>query len=532
MNDKGHKLPELAEAKRLFLSRRYRSAETMAGEILQSQGQCHEVWFLLSQIKAGRGLPRERVKCLEKALEISPDKGEYLAFLAQAWLDLGRLEIAEKYASKALLNLGHSAQELQLLSQVFHAVGRYEKSTRALKRSIELDSGDADRYYSLGVSQALCGHITDARKSYRKAIHLDPAHVKAWPALSKISRATKEQNHVDKLAELAEKTRSPWLAINIYHGLAKELDDLGRYAEAFSALEKGKKRLLAVCPHDPFDGVRKAHELAEFYAGIDAGKTENRGYSDSAPIFVVGMPRTGTTVVERILTNHPDVTTVGERPQFGLLLKTQCKKPGSGIIDAGALKEAWPKLDFEGLGHGYEESVRCLAGNAKYFVDKLPLNIVYAGAIMTALPNAKVICLVRDACDTVVGNFRQVFEYATGMYAWTLDLKALAMFTVEFRELVKSLQRQFPSRFHVVHYEQLVSNPQKHSQAMFNICGLEWSGSFVDIHKNPLPVGTASTSQVQEPIHTRFTGRSMNYEFCLEDVKRIFSEHDVDWGKN
>lgn len=523
----------LSEAKSLFDAQDFRSAEQLVGDILKSDGGgTHEAWFLLSQINAARGLPGRQVTCLEKALAISPGNNDYLAFLAQARLSLGELDEAAELAGSALMKAGNSTETLDILGQVFHSVGQYSQSVQAFQESVDIDNNVAATHYGLGVSLALDGRISEAKRAYRCAIQLDPGHAKAWPALSKISRATKEQNHVEKLKELAVKVRNPWLAINVYHGLAKEFDDLECYTEAFSALATGKKRLVAVCPHDPFAGARKVRELSKFYADLDVERVSNSGCPDSAPIFVVGMPRTGTTVVERILTNHPDVTTIGERPQFSLLLKEKVERPGSGIVEAEALRQAWEGQDLKNLGQRYLESVAYLAGNSKHFVDKLPLNVLYAGMIMSALPEAKVVCLVRNPCDTVIGNFRQVFEYATGLYAWSLDLEALARFTVEFTLLVKTLQRKFPTRFHVVRYESLVSAPLQHSREMFGFCGLDWKDSFAEIHKNTLPVGTASTFQVQEPIHTRFTDRSKNYAFCLDGVKKIFTECGVDYEKD
>jgi tetratricopeptide (TPR) repeat protein len=523
-----HSLSEaLGHARVQFESENYRQAENTVSDVLKTWNDCSQAWFLLSLIKAARGLTGKQIECLERAIALDPENGEYLAFMAQALLDQGRLGEAGEQALAAWRKSEKHAGALRLLGGIFHSVGRYDFSVLAYQKSIERENNDAASFYGLGVSLALCGRIVEAREAYRQAIERDPGHVKAWPALSKIRQAREEDNHVGRLAELARKTRNPWLAINVYHGWAKELDDLGNYREAFAVLEEGKNRLRTLCPHDPFLGARRVTELCDFYSSLAVEPNNSGGYHDDAPIFVVGMPRTGTTVVERILTNHPDVTTIGERPQFSLLLKTLCEHSAAGIVGGEALGRAWASLELRELGERYVHSVKYLSGDAERFVDKLPLNILYAGVIMLALPNARVVCLVRDPCDTVIGNYRQVFEYATGVYAWSLDLEAAARFVVAFSKLVDVLKRQFPKRFHTVDYDSLVTAPRELAPEMFGFCGLEWSESYLSIHENPLPIGSASTSQVQEPIHERFTRRSRNYAFCLDGVKSIFDENGV-----
>jgi len=517
----------LTDARRLYDAQKYRQAERLISEVLEKEEQSDEAYFLLSQIKAGRGLLREQIECLKKAAELNPDCGEYLACIGQAYLNRADYDSAQRFASAAIQKQGNSADTYSFLGDIFHSVGQYEKSVEAIRKAIELEGGSASRYYGLGVGLTLCGRIAEAQDVYRQATTMDPHHAKALPGLSKISCATNENNNIDALRSLAEITRNPWMAINVYHGLAKELDDLGRYEEAYATLEEGKKRLRPVCPHDPFAGADRVRGLADFYAGLGGEDNDSTGHEDNAPIFVVGMPRTGTTVVERILTNHNDVTTVGERPQFGFLLKAHCGIARGGKIDANVLMESWGKIDFGSLGRQYIDSVRYLAGSSQHFVDKLPLNVLYAGAIMSALPKAKVVCLVRDALDTVIGNYRQAFEYETGTYAFSLDLDSVAMYVSEFMVLADVLQQRFPSNFYIVKYEHLVNEPHACSQAMFDFCGLEWRDSFLHIHKNPLPVGSASASQVQVPIHSQSTGRSKRYSFCLDGARSILAGNGV-----
>ena len=510
------------QAQVLFQQQKYHQAEEIVSSLINQESADVSYYYFMAQIKEMRGFHQEQINYLTQALVLEPGSSESLIKIAFAHLNLGRFEEAYRHACLTEQKDNNTAENYSLISKLYSKLGKYDKAAQVLEKAVLLNSSDAKLYYRLGGALTLCGKIKAAIDAYQESIRLEPNSALVYAALSKARKASIEDNNIEQLQSLVVKDRNPWTAINVYHGLAKELDDIAKYPEAFAVLTKGKKRLRSVCAFNPHKGAENIKGLVSLYAKNAQEITATNKGSKVAPIFVTGMPRTGTTIVERILTNHDDVITVGERFQLSALLKQQCQRAYAGLIDAQVLDELWPTIDFEKLGHDYIESVSYLSNNSQRFVDKLPLNILMAGVILRALPQARIVCLLRDPLDTIIGNYRQVFEQASGAYAHTLDLHALANFVYEFRQLVTSLQQQFPDRFIVVNYETLVAEPMIQAKRLFDFCQLTWNDSYLDIHKNKAPIGTASAAQVQEPIHQKSLGHSQHYMFCLQEIKTAF----------
>ncbi|MFT5851048.1 MAG: tetratricopeptide (TPR) repeat protein [Colwellia sp.] len=510
------------KAKTLFYLHKYKQAEELISRLIPQDANNTEYLYFMALIKESRGLYVEQINFLEKALSISPYAGKFLIKIAFIHLKLCNFNDAFQYATIIEHNKNNNLEIYTLLGNLYHELGKYTESATAYIKAIKLSSNDHQLFYKYGTALTLSGKIKESIAAYQQAIKINASYGLAYTALSKARKATINENNIDILKKLVNEDRNPWTGINLYHGLAKEFDDLGQYTDAFDALEKGKKRLRTSCPHYPMAGANNIRELAALYKKKANEVSSNCAGSTTAPIFVTGMPRTGTTIVERILTNTPKVMAIGERIQFSALLKQQCMRNYAGLADAQVLEEHWASIDFDKLGHDYIKSVQYLTNDHPRFVDKLPLNILLAGAILRALPQAKIICLMRDPLDTIIGNYRQVFEQQSGTYTQTLELNALASFVYEFRELANSLQQLFGERFMIVNYETLVDEPLVQAKKIYEFCALTWDDTFIDIHKNTATIGTASAAQVQEPIHKKSLGHSKNYLFCLEKFKVAF----------
>lgn len=512
----------LQNAKDFFHQHKYKQAEEIIASLIQQEMDSAEHFYFMALIKERRGLYGEQIKFLQKALTISPHSSEILIKLSFALFKSGHFNQASQYAHNIQENHTNTLEVCTLLGNIYHELGQYNESAKAYEKAISLSGNDPQLFYNYGTALTLSGNIPPSIKAYQQAIKLDSSYGLAYAALSKARTATINENNIETLKLLVEADRNPWTSINLYHGLAKELDDLGQYTEAFSVLERGKKRLRNSCPHSPSAGAKNINELAALYTKNASEIRSNSTGSTNAPIFVTGMPRTGTTIVERILTNSPKVMAIGERIQFSAKLKQQCMSNYAGLVEAKILDDVWPSINFDKLGHDYIESVQYLTNDQPRFVDKLPLNILLAGPILRALPQAKIICLLRDPLDTIIGNYRQVFEQKSGIYAYTLELNALANFVYEFRQLATKLQELFGERFMIVNYETLVDRPLQQAKNIYEFCELTWNDAFINIHQNTAAIGTASAAQVQQPIHKKSLGHSKNYQFCLEKFTAAF----------
>ncbi len=514
------------KAQALYQLKKYPQANEIITKLIEHSPNDAEYYYFKSEVKREQSAYPEQLKLLMKALELRPNTSEFLVKIGYCHFTLINCSEAVCYAKLAENNVNNSAELYCMIAKLYSKLGLYAESAQVLQKAALLYKDNAKIYYHLGGSLTLCGKIESAVKAFQQSILLEPNDGLTYAGFTKTRKASLENNNIESLKKQARKERNASTGINIYHGLAKELDDLGLYEEAFNALTKGKKRLKSSCAFNPNKGAENIQDLKSLYEKYAQEIQHTHQGSNAAPIFVTGMPRTGTTVVERILTNHPEVITLGERFQLSACLRKQCHEQFSGLIDAKVLNKLWSTIDFEQLGNDYVKSVDYLSNNSHRFVDKLPLNILMAGVILRALPKAKIVCLLRNPLDTIIGNYRQILEQTSGTYAYTLDLHATASFVYEFRQLVKSLQENFPERFMVVEYESLVDAPKTLAKKMFDFCQLSWDESYLDIHKNKAPIGTASAAQVQEPIHKKSLGQSHNYMFCLEEIKKAFEEKE------
>jgi hypothetical protein len=239
------------------------------------------------------------------------------------------------------------------------------------------------------------------------------------------------------------------------------------------------------------------------------------------------MPRSGTTITERILTNCEGTVSIGESLQFGALVRSHAGCNAPRLVDAQTVDRHWRGLPLEAIGKAYCAYGIAMARGAPRFVDKLPLNLLYAPLIVRALPNARILCLCRHPLDTVLGNYRQLLGTKSPTYAYGCSLTATATFVAESMKLAEKLARLHPQQFHMVGYEDLATHPAATGREIVEFCGLAWNDDVVKIENNTSAVGTASAVQVQVPIHTRYVGRWRKYKDHLGEAITVLDAYGM-----
>jgi hypothetical protein len=238
------------------------------------------------------------------------------------------------------------------------------------------------------------------------------------------------------------------------------------------------------------------------------------------------MPRTGTTLTERILTSHSCVFSAGELKNFSLSLKRASGSRSNVVLDTETLRQGM-EVDFESLGKSYLDSTRPATGHTPHFTDKLPLNFLYIGFIHLALPDAKIICLRRNPLDTCLSNFRQLFDVNFSYYNYAYDIMETGRYYVLFHRLMEHWQRVLPGKILEVHYENLVADQETESRRIVEHCGLEWEEACLAFEKNTAAVATASAVQVRERIYTTAVGRWRRYEAQLQPLRDMLESENM-----
>jgi hypothetical protein len=234
------------------------------------------------------------------------------------------------------------------------------------------------------------------------------------------------------------------------------------------------------------------------------------------------MPRTGTTLVERILSSHPNVFSAGELTNFGLVLKRATATPSNRVLDAETLG-AGAHCDFAAVGAAYVESTRPRTGHKERFIDKMPLNLFYAALIRRCLPNAKIVCLRRNPLDTCLSNYRQLFATSFSYYNYSYSLVDIGRYYAAFHALTKVWRESLTLNYLEIHYEDVVDRTEHEARRLVEFCELPWDARCLTFQDNAAPVATASSVQVRQPIYRSGLERWRHYERELTPLRELLA---------
>jgi tetratricopeptide (TPR) repeat protein len=511
-------------AEAALAEQRYEDAHGLCMEALVRDPKNATAMFLLGVIAAAHDNHRKAVNVFDRALSLDATIPRIHAHRARCLIVLNRPSAAVAAADRAEQLTPEDSLTLDTIGVVYSRTGFHERAIPLFERAAQQDPSNASYAYNLASSQQFQGDFEAAEQNYRRAIALDPDHYRAYSSMVQLYRATEHRNDLDALNAGFERLGSnPEAALNLGHALAKQYEDLGDYPTSFDWLVRAKSSRRATLRTD-IDRDRALFSAAAATAPVTARIREAGTAADNPseePIFIIGLPRTGTTLVDRILGSHPGVFSAGELPNFATLIKKAARTPSNLVLDPATLNVV-KDLDIHHLGRIYIDSTRPRTGSTPRFTDKMPLNFFYAGLIARALPNARIICLRREAMDTCLSNFRQLFATGFSYYNYAYDLEDTGRYYLLFDELVTHWREQLPpDRFTEVHYEQLVADQEAQSRRLVEFCGLDWDPACLEFHRNEAPVATASSVQVRSPIYTTSIGRWKRYGNRVDGLARI-----------
>ncbi len=513
------------EAERALNRRDYRLAHQLCLKTLAVEPQHADALFLLGMIAAEHHNYGKSLEVIDRANALATANAEYLAHRGRCLIALQRPREAFEAAVAALKLEPTDALTLDTLGVVMTRAGAHAEAIDPFRRAVARDAAEPAYRYNLGAALQFVGDLAGAEAEYRQALRLDPKHHRAWSSLAQVARAPLTPTDVARLARTLE---DPALDVDaelhLCHALAKQYEDEGRYEEAFRQLVRGKRRKAATLRYH-FAEDRALFAAAEGLPdALDAAP--GAGCQSSEPIFIVGMPRTGTTLVERILSSHPQVFSAGELTNFSLELKRATATSSNRVLDAETL-EAAACSDLAALGAAYVESTRPRTGRTPRFIDKMPLNFFYVPLIRRALPNAKIVCLRRNPLDACLSNYRQLFATTFPYYHYAYDLLDTGRSYMAFDRLIARWRATSPTHFLEVRYEDVVDRTEHEARRLLEFCELSWDPKCLAFQANTAPVATASSAQVRQPIYRSAVERWRHYERDLEPLRSLLADAGI-----
>jgi Flp pilus assembly protein TadD len=485
-----------------------------------------EAHYLLGIVSAELGKFANAAEFIEKAIALDNSRADYHAHLSRCLSLLNRDTDARTAVDRAVKLNPSDPLTLDTIGVVYSRLRDHDRAVDVFRRAVARQPMNPGFQFNLGSSLKFLGEFDEAENAYESAIAANPKLYKVHSALSHLRRQTPERNHIGRLEGLL-KTVGNDVNGELYlrHSLAKEYDDTGGYAQAFEHLCAGNRRRRKNLQYTIDDDQRLFERVTDLF---DQETIDNApgGHATGEPIFVVGMPRTGTTLTERILTSHSSVYSAGELKNFSLSLKRASGTRSNVVLDDETLRKGM-RVDFAALGKAYLDSTRPATGHTPHFTDKLPLNFLYIGFIHMALPDAKIICLRRNPLDTCLSNFRQLFDVNFSYYNYAYDIMETGRYYILFHRLMAHWQRVLPGKVLEVHYEKLVSDQECESRRILEYCGLEWEEACLAFEKNTAAVATASAVQVREPIYTTAVERWRRYEAQLQPLRDLLESEAI-----
>ncbi len=510
-------------AQRALQASRNEAARTLCQKLLAIRPTFADGYFLLSIAEVETGRINPALEAIAQAVRLAP-RAEYLAHQAKC-LSLARRDAeAMSAADRSASMRPTDALTLDTIGCVYSRLGAHAKAATFFARAVEQRPDRVDMRYNLASSLAFGGRFEEAAAHYEQIIDRQPDFVKAHLALSTLKRQSAESNHIARLERLLPQVHASVDTLHLRYALAKEYEDLGHYEAAFRNLDIANRRRKAELGYHI--GIDKAI-FEQATAGFEsAGYFSGGSPLADDPIFIVGMPRTATTLTDRILSSHPDVESAGELPAMPLAVKRLAGTGSRRVLDAETLHAAG-RVCPEALGRMYLELAAPHRGRKARFIDKLPLNFLYAGFIARALPRASIVCLRRHPLDTVWSNYKHLFGTDFTYYNYSFDLLDTAAYYVMFDRIIRLWQRLFPGRVLELQYESLVEDTEGQSRRLLEHCGLRWAPECLSFHDNPSAVATPSTTQVRQRVYRSSVGRWRDYERHLAPVREFFAAEGI-----
>ncbi|MCR8922856.1 sulfotransferase [Dasania sp. GY-MA-18] len=528
---------------------------------MNTQIKMNEQQMLQQLLKQGfehltQGRIREAADCCQRAIHIKPDlvqahflvglvalegqdrKTAFQAFNSvtklqnnhpAAWAQIaklcmsdGQINLADNALKQALKHPSNDPMVHDLLGTVLSQMGEHESAQKCFQKAIELQPNHPPYMLNYANNLVYHGKLKESETVLESILNIQPNSPQAHWSLSGAKKAT-DSKHIETMQSLAaQKNIHPRALPFYFYAMGKEYEDLQEWDKAFEAFSKGAEARRKTVEFD------EAHEI-ETFKHIENTFTKEwfeqakSGHSNNAPIFVLGQPRTGTTLVERIITSHSQVQSAGELQQFGLAIRRLSNHQDPRRFSPQLFKDAI-LLDPEKIGGLYSQTTAKLSGGKPRFVDKLPQNYMMIPLILKALPNAKIVHLTRNPMDACFASYKQLFADA---YLHSYDQAEMARHHARYRHLMGVWRERFPGQFFDISYEATASNLEPNARALIDFLELPWEDACLNFHQQKAAVSTASSVQVREPAHTRSIGRWKRYESQLSTMLSTLREQGV-----
>jgi tetratricopeptide (TPR) repeat protein len=520
---------------------------------------CMQVALALDHLRAGR--KDEAISTLRKTLREHPDNVDALHTLAQAyWGDDERVSDIEALLRRATELAPGLVPAWIMLGELLHQSERSEDAIACYRRAAEIDPDNPSVWSGLGADYAQLGDMERSAAAYGRSVALEPglpgvhmSYAHALKALGRQTEALREYRAAiaqkpdfgevywsmanlkvfrfepAEVAAMEQQVQRPDLSpsadVHFRFALGKACEDAGDYDRAWEFYTSGNQRQRPLVSYDPTGFEVRHRQLAEVFTREFLDRHQGQGFESDAPIFIVGLPRSGSTLIEQILASHSQVEGTLELSTLGEIAVSVGRYRRGRVEYPEAVRELTAR-DFRAYGREYLDQTKIYRTTGKpRFTDKLPNNFSHIGFAHLILPNARIINARRHPLDSILGSYKQLFGKGQN---FTYDMDELVLYYRQYHEIMKHWQRVLPGKVLDVHYEETVGDFEAQVRRILAHCGLPFEEACLRFHETNRAVRTASSEQVRQPLYTRALGTWRRYEKHLrpwqQEIEDIIAE--------
>jgi tetratricopeptide (TPR) repeat protein len=489
-----------------------------ASALLKMDGTHPEGHFLMGQLEKAARRPIRAAEAFAKALELDPSRYDAAVELAEQHSVGRRNAAAATLLAQYETMLGNSPRYLDMAGTTYVHIGMPERAWPLYQKANELQPGIPLFQANLAACGVYLGRIEEAAALYRSLLERAPTHQRNHYYLARLAPA-RDHSHVEQMKAILHSTDlPPDRNVFLYYAIGKELEDLGAWKDAFHHYKLAGDAVSSVAKYSIADDLALIDKIIEVCSADWLSLTPGPAPTDAprkTPIFVVGLPRTGTTLTERILACHSQVESVGETQFMQMALRSHS---GVETIEGmnPAILEAAARKDIRSIADGYLKAIAYRLGARPRFVDKLPFNFLYLGFIAKAWPDAGIVYLRRNPMDTCFAMYKQPFTWA---YKFSYSLESLGRYYLAHDRLLRHWRTVLGNRLIEIQYESLVRDQESQTRMLLERLGLGFESACLEFERNESPSATASSVQVREKIHDRSVDRWRHFEEELKPLR-------------
>ncbi|MBL4630482.1 MAG: sulfotransferase [Paraglaciecola sp.] len=514
--------PKLNEALQAFIAGKYQITENICREHLKKHPNDVSAIRLLAEVAIKVGIYSDAEQLLVRCLKLAPDY--HLARLNYAHT-LNKREKCQEALEQIVILEASDAEENPckiVKAAILVRLGRFNEAIALYDYLIQNDLKQSALFTSRGHALKTIGQQDKAIASYRQAIECDMSHGEAYWSLANLKTFTFLSKDITVMKnELAKEALAKEDRVNICFALGKAFEDKKNYKESFKYYQQGNEIQKKREHYNAAETTELANRMINSCTASLFERYKEQGCLAADPIFIVGLPRSGSTLLEQILSSHSQVDGTKELPDIlSMVRRLGDRQKRNQSSKYPEIIQSLSGQQLKELGYEYLQRTQIQRRDAPFFIDKMPNNFMHIGFIKKILPNAKIIDARRHAISTCFSGFKQLF--ATGQ-AFTYDLDDLGQYYLDYVNVMSQWHQLFPGEIITMQYENVIADFDNQVKRLLDFCGLPFEQTCIEFYNNKRPVVTASSEQVRQPINQKGLGAWKPFEEFLIPLKTKLS---------